>query len=1190
MINKRFSIIKLLGEGRSKVFLCEDKLFPSQKFAIKILPSQTSEEEVKTFFDEYHLLKKFSHPNIIKAYESGTILDITKKEIAHGIEKGNLFFIIEYVDGKSLLEIDFRSQPMLLYEIIGQLSSFLSYLHFAKYIYFDLKFENIICCENGESISIKIIDFGLTKRVDPPSQITNRGTAFYISPEILQYKKVDSRTDLYSLGILLYRLVFGKYPFATTDELEIYRSHLEDEFSFSETTSFTPVEIKVIEQLLKKNPSERIQSALQLFDLLHLPIENYYLNFTSATQFIGRKKELADIVEYLENKERNEVLVLQGIHGSGKSILADKIADVCRDVVFIERLPVQNPELILQNILSRIIFSPFMYAAANGKVIELAKVFETNIYQNTEALITLFSELSKTKNFTLILDDYHLLDEVVKEVLLRIIPILQVNGCKVILLEDHSGISSVVELPNKIERQISPLLTKEIPSFIKENFIGNFPQKTLTDLIKKFADLYPGNILLFINELIANKVLIFTQNGILLDEDKAKKFSGVSQSVAFKKRIADLSNKEKETLSVLSSFEVDLTIEEAKIFFSKFNGDTYENLLNLQKKNLIHLQSSDSFVRFSSIGLRNFVYSLIENKVEIHKNIAAIIAEIPNFSHKEISHHFERAEKYDDAYLCMKEEIQRASELLAFNYVTRIYTRLLQLQLTEKFAVEVRKDFLQILQKTGDSELALRIINELENVYNIKTETDVLIKKGIFLIATGEVESGKKILLAEVDKITDNIEQTEIMIEIANANLNTNHFREAQTVLNRLLKSKNVTSEQLGKVYNLIGLLELFKNNNTEKAFSSFTSALDEFAKTGLKQRTARIKVNLGNICSMKGQYAQAEEYWGSSLSINNSIGDLDQEALLRMNYGIYLFDLAKYEPAAESYKNAKKIFQTIGKKNGLGLALHNSAETHLMICEYSAAIEELLEALDIFRLTENKEEEASACYLLAKTFTVIGSTNDAKYYTGQYQKFISAGHLSGKHLLQLKFINTLSHYYSRDEAFDPDGDELLSLCNDLLETDNKHDTVLASLIYVDFCLHKKDFQPAYEFLQNKKFTGLCSANEIYRAVHLYLFGKLAQHFRFGETSYIDYLNEAYEIIKGQSITEFTRLILSLLCNIYFERNLFIKVKEFFNLTESLIVFLSNNISDDSLKKAYLTQKERSEDLQFIRNSVSSIS
>ncbi|MDP3683678.1 MAG: protein kinase, partial [Ignavibacteria bacterium] len=142
MINKRFGIIKLLGEGRSKVFLCADKFFPSQKFAIKILPSQTGAEEIKTFLDEYHLLKKFSHPNIIKAYESGTIINLDEEDTAHGIESGSLFFLLEYFEGKSLLDIDFKSNPESLFQVIGQLTSFLSYLHLANYIYFDLKFEN----------------------------------------------------------------------------------------------------------------------------------------------------------------------------------------------------------------------------------------------------------------------------------------------------------------------------------------------------------------------------------------------------------------------------------------------------------------------------------------------------------------------------------------------------------------------------------------------------------------------------------------------------------------------------------------------------------------------------------------------------------------------------------------------------------------------------------------------------------------------------------------------------------------------------------------------------------------------------------------------------------------------------------------------------------------------------------------
>ncbi|MFA6978353.1 MAG: protein kinase [Ignavibacteriaceae bacterium] len=1189
MINKRFSIIKLLGEGRSKVFLCEDRFFPSQKFAIKILPFQAGEEEIKTFTDEYQLLKKFSHPNIVKAYESGIILDIAEEEKALGIEDGSCFSLLEYCDGKSLLDIDFRSKQKMLLDLIGQLSSFLSYLHFAKYIYFDLKFENIICSEKGESLSLKIIDFGLTKRSDSILPTTQRGTAFYIAPEILQNKKVDSRADLYSLGILLYHLVYGKFPFSVNNELEIYRAHLEDEFLFSESSSFSPAIIKVIKRLLKKNPSERIHSALQLLSSLKLPIENFNLNFVSATEFIERKTELAVITEYIENKERNEVFVIQGTYGSGKSFLAAKISNEYQNVIFVEKLSTHNPGLILQNILSRIIFSSSIYNEFNGKDAEYLKVFDDNVRLDIETLIARFSEISKAKNFILILDDYNLLDEVVKEILLRIIPILQVNGCKIILLEDQPTGSSSVALPNKIELQLSPFFQKEILVFLEENFSSSFPLKTMATLIKKYADLYPGNILLFINELIANKVLIFSKDGILVDEEKVQKFSGVTQDAAFKKRITNLTDNEKEALLLLSSFEVDLTLAEAKIFLDKMIGETDEILINLKKKNLIHIQSSDSFIQFNSIGLKNYIYSSIENKVEHHIKIIAVFSTANGISPKEISRHFALAEKYDDAYLCLKDEIERASELSAFVYVSNLYSRLLQLPLSKNIAVKVRKDFLQILQKTGDSEQALQILNVLETVYKIKLDTELLIKKGVFLIASGKIDSGKKILVEEVNKIQDKNEKTEILLEIAKADLNTNKFTEAQTVLNQLSSTKYLTNEQNGKTHNLTGLLELYKNNDTEKAFSSFLSALKEFTKADLKQNIARVQVNLGNICSMRGHYMQAEKYWQSSLSINHAIGDLEQEALLQMNYGIFLFDTAKYEQAVDSYKNAKKIFKAIGKKNGLGLSLLNSAETHLIICEYSTAIDELSQALDIFRLTENKEEEASTYYLFAKTFAIIGSWKNAMFYTEQYQKFVLDEHLSEKHLLQLKFIDALTRYYSGEEIVESDEDEILSLCYALLETDNKHDTVLASLIYIDFCLFKKEFEPAHTFLQNEKFIELCSVNEIYRAVRLYLLGKLSQQYKFDENSYTNYLNEAYEIIKGQSITEFTRLILNLLCKIYFERNLFIKGKEFFNLTESLIVFLSNNITDNSIREAYLTQKERSENLQFIRNSLSTL-
>ncbi|MCK9210919.1 MAG: serine/threonine protein kinase [Ignavibacteriaceae bacterium] len=1183
MINSRFTIIKLLGEGRSKVFLCEDKFFPSQKQAIKILPSQRSKEEEKTFIHEYDLLKKFSHPNIIKAYESGIIIELNADDKVFGIEKGNRFFILEYFDGNSLLDIDFKSNPTMLLKVIGQLSSFLSYLHLANYIYFDLKFENILFTQSENDVTIKVVDFGLTQRADVSLQNIHRGTAYYLAPEILQNKNVDFRADLYSLGIFLYRLVYGKFPFTAVDELDIYQAHLEEEFLFSKSPYFSPTIINIITKLLEKNPLERFQSALQLFYALRLPSDNYYLDLISATHFIGRKKDLAVIAEYIENKGRNDILVLQGMQNSGKSFLAEKLARDFQNAVLVNRLPSQNPGLTLKYIVSKIIFTPFLHDEEFEKINVLSKLFSGSGDLNIETLTAVFAEICKAQKFILILDDFNLFDEVVKEVLYHIIPILQVNGCKIILLEDQAVTTSAEAIPNKTEYQLSPLLQKDIPIFLKENFAEYFPQKQLTPLIKKFADLFPGNILLFMNELITNKILIFSKEGIFVDEEKAKKFSGVSQNVVFKKRIAHLSIKEKEVLILLSSINVDLNLDQAKMVLKKFDGETEEILSSLQKKNLLRRQSQNSFIQFTSIGLKLFVYSNIVDKVGHHKKAASILSTIPRFSPKEVSRHFELAEEYDEAYLCLKAEMQRAFELSAFIYVTRIFSQLLKLPLSKKYAIEVRKEFLQVLQKTGDNEFALKILNELESVYEVQLDTEVLIKKGIFLIASGAVETGKKILIEQVGKITNEHDRIEILLEIANANLNTNLYDDTQIVLNQLLETKGLTHEQNGKVFNINGLLELYRNNNTEKAFSFFISALNEFSKANLKQRIARVQVNLGNICSMKGDYAQAKLYWKSSLFINNAIGDLDQEALLLMNYGIHLFDTAKYEKADESYKNAKNIFQTIGKKSGFGLSLLNSGETHLITCEYSIAIEEFLMAINIFRSTENEEEEASAYYLLAKTFVIIGSLEETKYCMERYQKLISDWKLGEKHLIQLNFLNTLTHYYFNYEI---NGDELLSLCSALLETDNKYDTILASMIFIDHCINEEKFQPAYNFLITEKFVELCSVNEIYRAVRLYLLGTLATQYRFDEKPFIDYLTEAYEIIKEQSITEFTRLILSALGKVYFERNLFSKAEEFFNLTEGLIVFFSQNISDDSLRKAYLAKKERREDLQFIKNSL----
>ena len=129
MINDRYKIISKLGEGRSKVFYCKDILRKDTGLAIKILPALVSIEEQKTFRDEYYLLKKLNHPNIINVYLFGTIVSLDEEDRIAGISEGSSFFTLEYFNGSELYDFPGISNEPGLIRIICQISSVLYYLH-----------------------------------------------------------------------------------------------------------------------------------------------------------------------------------------------------------------------------------------------------------------------------------------------------------------------------------------------------------------------------------------------------------------------------------------------------------------------------------------------------------------------------------------------------------------------------------------------------------------------------------------------------------------------------------------------------------------------------------------------------------------------------------------------------------------------------------------------------------------------------------------------------------------------------------------------------------------------------------------------------------------------------------------------------------------------------------------------------
>lgn len=215
---KTYKLLSILGTGgMSEVYLAQN-IKTGTKVAIKILDHKLSKEEdyVERFKREVEISKTLSHPNI-------------EKILSYGIYKGRYFIVYEYIEGQTLDKyIKSKKLPIKeIEDIILQILKGLSYAHSRNVIHRDIKPSNIMISKNGR---VKILDFGIA-RATTKSTITKTGmfmgSPHYTSPEQIDGKKIDYRTDIYSLGIILYEMAEGKVPFEADTPLGFVRAHLD---------------------------------------------------------------------------------------------------------------------------------------------------------------------------------------------------------------------------------------------------------------------------------------------------------------------------------------------------------------------------------------------------------------------------------------------------------------------------------------------------------------------------------------------------------------------------------------------------------------------------------------------------------------------------------------------------------------------------------------------------------------------------------------------------------------------------------------------------------------------------------------------------------------------------------------------------------------------------------------------------
>jgi eukaryotic-like serine/threonine-protein kinase len=248
--------------GMGEVYLATDTVL-DRKVALKLLPSDATADQnrVRRFLQEAKAASSLNHPHIITIHEVGST-------------NSTYFIATEFIDGVSLREAINRGQLEIgrIIEIATQVALALTAAHEVNIIHRDIKPENIMMRDDG---FVKVLDFGLAKLlqqglVEPEaSTLVNTasgvvlGTLSYMSPEQARGQEVDARTDVWSLGVVLYEMVSGRRPFEGTTQSDVLASLLDREPTpLARYSPSVPADLeRIIRKTLAKDPNERYQTA-----------------------------------------------------------------------------------------------------------------------------------------------------------------------------------------------------------------------------------------------------------------------------------------------------------------------------------------------------------------------------------------------------------------------------------------------------------------------------------------------------------------------------------------------------------------------------------------------------------------------------------------------------------------------------------------------------------------------------------------------------------------------------------------------------------------------------------------------------------------------------------------------------------------------------------------------------------------
>ncbi len=268
IIGGHYQIISKIGEGGVGTVYKAKHLLLDRIVALKIISPERrlDANALMRFQQEAKAVTSLNHPNIVRTYEYGVS------------EDGNPYLTMEYVEGETLAGLisSYGKQPVdVAVELISQVGQGLTHAHTNGVIHRDIKPENIVLFKGDDGKRVaKILDFGIAKliKVEEGQKLTETGnivgSPLYMSPEQCHGRKLDARSDIYSLGCVLYELVTGTPPFRGESAIETLVHHIQTPVPDIPVEDVPPLINECLQKALAKQPEKRFQSVQQFLSAL----------------------------------------------------------------------------------------------------------------------------------------------------------------------------------------------------------------------------------------------------------------------------------------------------------------------------------------------------------------------------------------------------------------------------------------------------------------------------------------------------------------------------------------------------------------------------------------------------------------------------------------------------------------------------------------------------------------------------------------------------------------------------------------------------------------------------------------------------------------------------------------------------------------------------------------------------------